>query len=184
MAARYETLAAWANALGWTSGAELGVSDGTTHIYLLKHCPQLHLIGVDVWDLPNVKAGKTIYGEYCECEHCLATRLTKRGVTVAMREARARAGVFRLGRSTLHKMPTARAARMVPDGSLDFVFIDADHSREGVSGDIAAWRSKLKPAGRMCGHDWNFRSVREGAFEHYAESLIEAEDDHVWWVRT
>lgn len=182
MGARYQTVAGWANEFGWTLGAELGVSDGVTHIYLLERCPHLHLIGVDVWDLPNIKAGKTIYGEYCECRHCLATRRAKKGVTVAMREARARAGVARLRRSTLHKMSTVAAADLTHDGSLDFVFIDADHSKEGVSGDIGAWRQKLNAAGRMSGHDWNFKSVREGVLAHYAEADIRTEDDHVWWV--
>src|SRR5262249_24209404 len=33
----------------WTRGAEIGVKRGATFIHLLKHCPNLSLIGVDIW---------------------------------------------------------------------------------------------------------------------------------------
>ena len=39
------------------------------------------------------------------------------------------------------------AADTFADRSLDFVFIDADHSYEAAKADIAAWRSKVKPGG-------------------------------------
>lgn len=40
------------------------------------------------------------------------------------------------------------------DGSLDMVFLDGDHSVEGVTADIKNWRGKLKPGGLLCGHDY------------------------------
>lgn len=54
--------------------------------------------------------------------------------------------------------PSVVAARAFADGSLDFVFLDAAHDRASVAADIAAWRPKLRPAGRMAGHD--YRSAR------------------------
>lgn len=182
MPARYEILAGWANTLGWTRGAELGVSDGRTHIYLLEHCPQLHLIGVDIWDLPGVVPGATVSGEKCLCRYCSETKAGRRAANVRQREAAARAGAGRVGRSTLYKMPASEAAALVGDGSLDFVFVDADHSLEGVRDDIAAWLPKLKPEGRMSGHDWNMAGVRAGVLHHFAQREIEVEDDHVWWA--
>jgi hypothetical protein len=46
------------------------------------------------------------------------------------------------------------AAANFPNGSLDFVFIDADHSYEGVRRDIEAWLPKVKPGGLLAGDDY------------------------------
>jgi hypothetical protein len=50
------------------------------------------------------------------------------------------------------------AARMFKHGSLDFVFIDADHRYAGISTDIAAWRGKVKSGGILAGHDYGGKS--------------------------
>lgn len=39
-------------------------------------------------------------------------------------------------------------------GPFDFIFIDADHSYEGVRDDIQRWWPKLKPGGVMAWHDY------------------------------
>ena len=39
--------------------------------------------------------------------------------------------------------------------SVDFVFIDADHSYESVVKDINAWLPKIKKGGMISGHDYN-----------------------------
>jgi Methyltransferase domain len=65
---------------------------------------------------------------------------------------------------TVHplKMPSKAAAALFADGTLDFVFIDADHSVESVQADIAWWRPKIKSGGTLAGHDWNtYASVQE-----------------------
>jgi hypothetical protein len=49
---------------------------------------------------------------------------------------------------------SAAAAADYADHSLDFVFIDADHSYEGVKKDILAWLPKMKPDGILAGHDY------------------------------
>ncbi len=61
------------------------------------------------------------------------------------------------------KMPSVAAAALFGDRTLDFVFIDADHTREAVQSDIAAWRPKVKPGGTLAGHDWHtYSSVQQG----------------------
>jgi hypothetical protein len=37
---------------------------------------------------------------------------------------------------------------------VSFVFIDGDHSREGVTEDILSWLPRLKPGGWLAGHDY------------------------------
>ena len=46
------------------------------------------------------------------------------------------------------------AAADYADNSVDFVFVDADHSYEGVRKDIIAWFPKVKEGGILAGHDY------------------------------
>ena len=93
----------------------------------------------------------------------------------AMAESAARAGgsVYPLFRANMEAvgvldvirpllMPSVAAARLFANGSLDFVFIDADHARAAVQADIAAWRPKVKCGGILAGHDWHtYGSVQQ-----------------------
>lgn len=40
------------------------------------------------------------------------------------------------------------------DNSVDVVYIDGDHTYEGVKLDIEVWWPKVKPGGFLCGHDY------------------------------
>ena len=46
-------------------------------------------------------------------------------------------------------------AKDFEDGSIDFCFIDANHTYEFVKKDIEAFLPKMKPGGVMAGHDYN-----------------------------
>lgn len=46
------------------------------------------------------------------------------------------------------------AASYVPNGSVDFVYIDGDHSHAGAALDLQCWFPKLKRGGIMAGHDY------------------------------
>ncbi len=59
------------------------------------------------------------------------------------------------GRAIVIKAKSVDAAAEVPDASLDFVFIDADHVEESVRADILAWRPKIRSGGVLAGHDIN-----------------------------
>lgn len=43
----------------------------------------------------------------------------------------------------------------------DVVFIDGDHTADGVRSDLEFWRGCLKPRGRLLGHDWDDPRVRQ-----------------------
>lgn len=51
---------------------------------------------------------------------------------------------------------SSTAAADYPDKSIDFVFIDADHTYEGVKRDLAAWYPKMKVGGIFAGHDYGW----------------------------
>jgi hypothetical protein len=42
-----------------------------------------------------------------------------------------------------------------PDETIDFIYIDGDHTYEAVAADIAGWWPKLKVGGILAGHDYN-----------------------------
>ncbi len=51
------------------------------------------------------------------------------------------------------KLPSVQAAQQYADHSLDFVYVDADHSYASVVEDITAWKNKVKQGGFIAGHD-------------------------------
>jgi len=50
---------------------------------------------------------------------------------------------------------STHAARLFADASVDFAFIDANHTYESALEDIKAWWPKIKPGGAMAGHDYD-----------------------------
>lgn len=57
------------------------------------------------------------------------------------------------------KATSLDAAKQYADASLDFVYIDADHSYESVVADITAWKPKVKLNGFIAGHDSHMTDV-------------------------
>lgn len=49
--------------------------------------------------------------------------------------------------------------------SLDFVFIDGDHSYEAVAQDIKAWLPKIKLGGILAGHDYAIPGVNKACHD-------------------
>lgn len=135
---------------GWTNGAELGVYKGRTFLFLLKSCPNLNLIGVDLWAPQPNNEGLETYENY-QHEHL---------------EQNCRAQAKQFGdRATIIKDWTLKAVNQVEDNSLDFIFVDADHSTKAVRADIQAWWPKVKDTGAILGHDINWPIVKVVADE-------------------
>ena len=55
-------------------------------------------------------------------------------------------------RSIIMKMDSVEASGKFEDGSLDFVYIDADHSYNECLADLKAWYPKLRNGGLIAGH--------------------------------
>ena len=64
-------------------------------------------------------------------------------------------------------------AKTIPDESLDWVYIDADHRYEAVKADLKAWFPKVRKGGVMSGHDYmNF--VYKAPFGDYVYGVKQA----------
>jgi hypothetical protein len=78
------------------------------------------------------------------------------------------------------------AAALLSGGPpLGFAFIDADHSREGVERDRAAWLPLIRPGGWIGGHDYGhplFPGVREAVDAAFG-GRVELDADRTWFVR-
>jgi len=70
---------------------------------------------------------------------------------------------------------------------IEFVYIDADHSYQGVWSDLCTWFPKVKIGGIIGGHDYNhvnFPGVKQAVDEFFAKFHweIHTEGEGVWWV--
>jgi hypothetical protein len=78
---------------------------------------------------------------------------------------------------------TAGSAAHFADGTVDVVFIDADHSGWGLARDVAAWLPKLKADGLLCGHDFSdgFPELQRIVNEMFPDRRIVSETS-IWQV--
>lgn len=150
---------------GWTKGAEIGVLAGWTHWHLLDKRPSLSMIAVDSW---QTRSGSCVYGD--------AER-----IAAAKAAFNAKSKEYG-GRSRVINEDSLTAAARIPDASLDFVFIDGDHTYEACRRDILAWLPKLKSSGWITGHDYHeFPGVKKAVDELLSPVSCATEyTDDVW----
>jgi predicted O-methyltransferase YrrM len=82
----------------------------------------------------------------------------------------------------IYRMTSVDAAKLVLDGSLDFVFIDANHAYEYVKEDIKLWTAKVKKGGIISGHDYNNKrfGVTQAVDEIFRK--VNCGPNFVWWT--
>ena len=141
--------------------------------------PQLTLQMIDTWAVPSAdssyaKSGDGVLARSREQRHADMVQAIHATQEFASR------------RIIMHEASESAAAR-TPDSSLDFVFIDADHSYEGVSTDLKAWAPKVRAGGVLCGHDYDngttwgvSRAVKEYADEASLRVLLGS--DWTWFI--
>lgn len=126
--------------------AEIGswLGNGSTQVFLeeLRGYPDSSLLCVDTWQgTPNAQRHLDIVAKFDVFS------------TFKMNVEKAASPV------KLHALVSSSTASspLIADAAFDLVFIDADHSYTAVQEDVAAWRSKVKPGGLLCGHDCEAR---------------------------
>lgn len=65
-------------------------------------------------------------------------------------------------RLSVIREPSLKAASHFPPASLEVVMIDADHEKEHVAADLAAWWPKVRHGGVLMGHDYGTRCLCPG----------------------
>jgi len=151
-------------------GAEVGTGTGKTAMELLQRNSKLHLIQVAYYPGPDILPGDDI--TYCTCQK--ARRLWWRRVKHHVHDKRV----------TVLEGKSQQVVRQVKDGSLDFVFIDADHSYKECLQDIRLWFLKVRRGGLVCGHDFGHKKFPgvEQAVREYFKDDFKLTIDNVWYV--
>ena len=125
--------------LGYKVGAEIGTAKGHFAKWLCVKIPKLKLFCIDPYK---------VYEGYVEYKEGDQLELDSK-----FEEAKTKLAKFNVEFVRKYSMD---AVKDFPDNSLDFVYIDANHSFEYVVSDIAEWERKVRQGGIISGHDyWN-----------------------------
>lgn len=132
-------LVRWFRELDFRVGAEIGVAQGEFSKAICEVNPQVKLYGVDSWrpysgykDYVREDTFQTMYDE-------------------AMRRLDP---YIKRDRYEVVEKFSQEALEDFEDGSLDFVYIDANHQDPFVTQDIIGWSKKVRPGGIVAGHDY------------------------------
>jgi Methyltransferase domain len=140
------------------TAVEVGVDEGVFSEYLLEHWHGQRLISVDPWlELPSDE-----YADTCN--------ISQASMDEKYETAKRRLAPFGQ-RSAIWRETSIEAAGRVTPGSLDFVYLDARHSYEGVTEDLQAWFPLVRGGGLMAGHDYNDGVFVEGV--HGVRSAVD-----------
>lgn len=157
---------------GEVKGIEIGTARGESAFLLLESCP-------------NIKTLDTIdpYVEYMDWVGIIPQDVMDRFKGLATRNLE----VFK-ERAIMHNAKAADVIQNFEDRAYDFLFIDGDHSQEGVYSDLA-YASKVKSGGLIAVHDTNLGSVNT-AVRSWREVNKERSPMHnvlngvVYWIKT
>lgn len=131
------------NLLG--EGVEVGVRQGDFSAHILRQWKGSKLWLVDAWlELPG----------YEEAHHD-----HEQNYRATLEKMRAFPGRYEIVRD----LSVAAAVRFREE-SLDFIYLDADHSYESVKADLEAWYPKLKRGGLLAGDDYGALPLHEVNF--------------------
>ena len=128
-------LAKYFNELGFKIGAEVGVCYGYYSEVLFQNIPGLKLYAIDSWDMyekyRDFKTAETYIKVYSDAKEKLAPYNCE-----------------------LIKKLSMDAVTDFADESLDFVYLDGNHSYDFVKDDIREWAKKVRKGGIVAGHDY------------------------------
>jgi hypothetical protein len=138
----------WRGLLG--EAAEIGVQRGMYSRAFLDrwHGKRLHLI--DPWR--HFSDGYLDIGNVSDAEHEACLQAAKENLAPHAH------------RYQMHRKCSLEAVTEFADESLDFVYIDANHSFQGALEDMRAWFPKVRPGGVLAGHDYLDGMLPAGEF--------------------
>lgn len=160
-----DTLADWFREFGFLTGVEVGTERGLYAEILCKANPTAQLYCVDLWEGYTGYRDRTNSKEFVEIYQTAQERLKDYKVEM-IREF------------------SMDAVKHFPEGSLDFVYIDANHEYPWVTEDIIHWSKRVRSGGIVAGHDY-YRSILKDSKCHVkaaVDGYTYAYRIHPWFV--
>ncbi len=135
---RYDLLK-WLRELDFKTGVEVGVRSGDYSKVICELNPQMQIWGVDSW---------TSYEGYSES-------IRKENFDFLEAQTREKLKAYTRQYHIIKEF-SMDAVKKFKDNSLDFVYIDANHSDPYITQDISEWSKKVKSGGIVSGHDYSW----------------------------
>jgi len=132
-------------------GAEIGVEEGSFSEILLASSELTRLYSIDPW----IEFSKE---EYVDITNAPQEKQNGRYLKTVLRLMKF------TSRSVCLRMKSEEASELFKEGSLDFIFIDAQHAYEAVKSDIERWWPKVRKGGLFSGHDYLNGKIHAGEF--------------------
>jgi len=158
---RYEIIEEFINKNKYTTIAEIGCGMGYPAVYILENCPSIkEYIAIDPGP-PHKNMGEKFEKEAF---------------------AQFESGKFL-------NTTSQQAVKMYPDEYFDFIYMDHLFHMSNETcilvADIESWIPKMKSGGILCGHDSNYKHVREALNKVFGVTLQEIEErqNYIWWVK-
>jgi hypothetical protein len=151
---------------------EVGVFHGEFAVFILRVLDPVELHLVDPWK------------HYDNVGGLMSRRLKKQPWEQTYEEVKQKFAPFPAVK--IIRQESVPASEQFQDGSLDFCYIDGDHTYPAVTDDIRVWRPKVRPGGFLAGHDLNIASVACAVFDAFPNNGVEItalEFDISWFVR-
>lgn len=160
---RRELLSHFLNELNLTGlGVEIGVQEGHFSAVLLRNWKGQKLYSIDPWREFSIE-------NYADVAN----------LPQATQDDNYKTTIRRLmpyqNRSVIWRLTSREASELIPNGSLDFCYLDGDHSLRGVQEDIQLWEPKVKSGGILAGHDY----IPDGTYPFGAFGVKSAVDEFV-----
>lgn len=145
--------------------AEVGVAGGTfsRHILDIVKPERLHLI--DLWEHQDDE-------DYQHDPNNVSSDDQEQRYQDILRQF---APEIARGQVVVHRSDSVRAAERFSANQLDWVFIDALHTKTGCENDLRAYQPKVKESGFILGHDY----TNHGTAQQMGFGVVEAVDEFV-----